>query len=220
LRRTIVAIEEREKIESFTGRSIMANKNAVTVASSSRDDIKVALPFSVWKNVNKPPIIPGERAEDYEDFFSQISAAVQPKDMIEWLLTEDIVALAWEVNRLRRLKVGILDFAHEGALGDVLAQHQVVPRERARGTALDYRVGIDRRRVHAKLKHDGFSMDMVMGKALEKKIDIVERVDRLLMAAGARRDAVLREIERRRDSLASRMRRAIDVVDVVDVPTS
>jgi hypothetical protein len=70
-------------------------------------------------------------------------------------------------------------------------------------------------------------MDMVMANAFEWKTHAIEKLDRMLLTASARRDAVLREIERRRDSLAPRLRRAIDiaaqpedVADVVDVPAS
>lgn len=70
-------------------------------------------------------------------------------------------------------------------------------------------------------------MDMVMADAFQWKTHVIEKLDRALLAASARRDAVLREIERRRDSLATRLRHAIDiagqpedVADIVDVPAS
>lgn len=90
-----------------------------------------------------------------------------------------------------------------------------------------YRAGHNRKRVHALLKERGLDMDMVMADAFQWKTHVIEKLDRALLAASARRDAVLREIERRRDSLATRLRHAIDiagqpedVADIVDVPAS
>jgi hypothetical protein len=49
---------------------------------------------------------------------------------------------------------------------------------------------------------------------LETHLDAVERIDRMIMNAEARRNAALREIERRRASVAEALRRATDgIVD-------
>jgi hypothetical protein len=204
----------------------MRSKSNVTI-SAAQDEIHPPVPLPVWKTVSTPPIIPGERVEDYQEFFNQISTAVRPRDMIEWLLTEDAVALAWEVNRLRRLKAAILRAAQEPALRELLVERIGVGQDEARRTAEYYRAGYDRRKVHKLLRARGLDMDMVMGKAFERKSQVIEQLDRMLVAASARRDAVLREIDRRRDSLAARVRRAIeiaggsqDVTEVVDVSTS
>jgi hypothetical protein len=204
----------------------MRSKSNVTI-SAAQDEIHPPVPVPVRKAVSNPPIIPGERAEDYQEFFKQISAAVRPKDMIEWLQLEDVVALAWEVLRLRRLKAAILHSEQERALRDLLVQRVGLPREEAERTARFYRAGLNCKKVHALLKDRGLNMDMVMANAFEWKTHAIEKLDRMLLTASARRDAVLREIERRRDSLAPRLRRAIDiaaqpedVADVVDVPAS
>ena len=43
-------------------------------------------------------IIKGEDPERYEELLAAVGAAVQPKDLIDWLLVKDIVALTWEFN--------------------------------------------------------------------------------------------------------------------------
>jgi hypothetical protein len=203
----------------------MRTKSNVIV-SAAQDEMHPAVPSPVWKTVSHPPTIPGEEAKDYQEFFSQISAAVRPKDTIEWLLTEDVVALAWEVNRLRRLKAAILRSAQEPALRELLVECIGAGRDEAKRTAEYYRAGYDRRKVHKLLRARGLDMHMVMGKAFDRKSQVIEHLDRMLVAASARRDGVLREIERRRDSRAARVRRAIDIagqpndVEVVDVPAS
>jgi hypothetical protein len=56
-----------------------------------------------------------------------------------------------------------------------------------------------------------------MARTLALKIHEIERIDRMTMAAEARRNAVLREIERHRASFARSLRRTVDDVEEADV---
>ena len=47
-----------------------------------------------------------------------------------------------------------------------------------------------------------------MAQTLAAEIDDIERIDRMITSAEARRNAALREIERHRTSVAERLRRA------------
>jgi hypothetical protein len=49
--------------------------------------------------------------------------------------------------------------------------------------------------------------------ALERGIDYAERLDKLLNAATARRDDVLRQLERYRDGLSARLHGSLEVTD-------
>jgi hypothetical protein len=48
-------------------------------------------------------------------------------------------------------------------------------------------------------------MDSVMSQTLSKKMDDVERIDRMLGSAEARRHIVLREVDRHRAAVAARL---------------
>ena len=54
------------------------------------------------------PVLPGEDQSLYAEMAARIVKEADPKDSIEELLIRDVIDLAWEVLRLRRLKVGIL----------------------------------------------------------------------------------------------------------------
>ena len=56
-------------------------------------------------------------------------------------------------------------------------------------------------------------MDHVMAQTLSKKLDDIERIDRMLANAEARRHVVLREIDRHRAAVAARLRAAADVIE-------
>ena len=59
----------------------------------------------------------------------------------------------------------------------------------------------------------GVSMDRFMAYALVQKLDDIERIDRLITTAESRRDASLREIERRRAVLGETLRRSVQEIE-------
>ena len=59
----------------------------------------------------------------------------------------------------------------------------------------------------------GVSMDTLMADALAEKLDNIERIDRLTTIAESRRNASLREIDRRRAVLGETLRRSVQEVE-------
>ena len=57
------------------------------------------------------------------------------------------------------------------------------------------------------------SMDTLVAKALAEKLDDIERIDRLTAVAEGRRNASLREIDRRRVVLGETLRRTVQEVE-------
>ena len=68
-------------------------------------------------------------------------------------------------------------------------------------------------KAEAVLASAGLSSEAVTAQTLALKIDIVERIDRMMATAEARRNSVLREIERHRASFARTLRRAVQDVE-------
>ena len=64
------------------------------------------------------------------------------------------------------------------------------------------------------LARAGSSIDALMAKALAEDLDNIERIDRLTTVAETRRNAMLREIDRRRAVLAEALRRQVQEVEV------
>jgi hypothetical protein len=67
--------------------------------------------------------------------------------------------------------------------------------------------------VHELLTSAGESMDTFMAKALAEKIGVIERIDRLITVAESRRNASLREIDRRRAVLGETLRRSVQEIE-------
>jgi len=70
--------------------------------------------------------------------------------------------------------------------------------------------------VNELLTDAGVSMDTFMTKALRKRIDEIERIDRLTTIAETRRNAALREMDRRRAVLGEMLRRRVQEIEDVE----
>jgi hypothetical protein len=67
-----------------------------------------------------PPLVAGEDAAAYDALTARIAGAVAPADVLEEMWVRDVVDLAWEALRLRRLKALLLTSAAPEGLTQLL----------------------------------------------------------------------------------------------------
>jgi hypothetical protein len=156
-----------------------------------------------------PPLIDGEDAAAYDALLARIAAAVKPADVIEEMWVRDVVDLAWETLRLRRLKAMLITAAAPEGMAAALTPS--IGAGAARELAEAWAVGA--RRAEKLLAAAGLDRDAVTAHTLALRIDDVERIDRMIMLTEGRRAAALREIERRRAALAQGLRQALAAED-------
>jgi hypothetical protein len=157
-------------------------------------------------------VLENEDPEAYEEIVARISAAVKPADFLEEIWVRDVVALVWEAFRLRRLKTCLMDTAAPGGLARVFSSFlpSTTVHEIAAGWAA--RDGKRVKQVEGLLDQTGLTMEHIIAEALADRIDDFERIDRMIARVEQRRSAMLREVDRHRASLASRLRLASDEV--------
>ena len=156
-----------------------------------------------------PPLIEGENAAAYDDLLARISGTLKPADVLEEIWVRDVVDLAWEVFRLRRLKAHLMRAGAYEGMAQVLKP--LVKWETHDGLAQQWCAGEEEAvaTVNRVLTSAGLTMDAVMAHTLAARINDVERIDRMMMAAEMRRDNILRELDGRRAALAQGLRSAI-----------
>jgi hypothetical protein len=178
-----------------------------------------------------PPLIEGEDAAAYDRLHARIFAAVKSLDVIDEMLTADVVYSEWEVLRWRRLKSSLIQARGRKVLQNFLEpirkdwiQDEPFPRSRLdmirEDQATKELVQAYARRepqavtlVHKLLTDAGASMDGLMAEALAENLDDIERIDRLTSIAESRRNASLHEIERRRAVLGETLRRSVQEIE-------
>jgi hypothetical protein len=67
--------------------------------------------------LGKPPVLPHEDPEIYQQFWLEIAKSIGPTDFIEWLLIKDILDLSWEIRRLRGFKAGLAEKCRRDRIG-------------------------------------------------------------------------------------------------------
>jgi hypothetical protein len=159
-----------------------------------------------------PPLIAGEDQAQYEAMRDQISAAVGPLDFLEEIWVNDVVNLVWEALRLRRLRAAQLQAAAPEGVYQILNRR--VDPFTGEKIATDWaaREPDAVAKVDAALAAAGLTIDAVMAETLARKIDEVERIDRMVAGAEARRNIALREIDWHRATLGAALRQVADEV--------
>jgi hypothetical protein len=123
-----------------------------------------------------------------------------------------VVDLAWEATRLRRLKTEFLNSSLAEGLDKVLGPVLDYTRRSELVHNWSIRDHEALTEVESILDQMGQSMDAVMAQTLAKKLDDIERIDRMLANAEGRRHFVLREVDRHRAAVAARLRDATEQI--------
>jgi hypothetical protein len=160
-----------------------------------------------------PPLIEGEDGAAYDELLSRVSTAIKPADILEDIWVREIVDLDWEVLRLRRLKASLMAAsAHHGLYtlleslsfrGNTSALRDGWVTRKPRSTA----------RVKQVLDSAGLTIDAVMAETLRQNLDEIERIERMIANAAARRNSALREIELHRTTVAYRRQHTMRQVE-------
>ena len=147
----------------------------------------------------------------------RIVRAAKPRDAIEEFLIRDVIDLTWEILRLRRLKAGLLRASIDNGVREVMdslgygeGRRYGYVRELAGSWAAGEKSA--KKEVAIALEKAQLTIEDVMAKTLESKIESFERLDRMLASAEARRNNALREVDRHRSALGGAVRHAIDEI--------
>ncbi len=141
-----------------------------------------------------PPLLRGEKVELYDELMGQFARIIEPKDLIEWWWVKDITDHCWDIRRLRRFKVLLIELGRD----EMYRWHEAQANLLAKHGAHEPPPMPDSEKDSANL--------------FMHRIGKYQSIDRLVASAELRRAHTLREIERRREDLARRLRKASDEI--------
>jgi hypothetical protein len=143
---------------------------------------------------------------------------IKPRGIIEQIYVEDIAHLVWEILRLRRSKAAIVNLAFRAALKEVIKQLLIKPgdlnfhvEEQSKNLAYEWFSDPDVKKEIAGLLQQ-FNLDetAIEAEAFRKSADDLERIDRLMASAEARRDKALMCIAQYRSNFGALLRESSD----------
>jgi hypothetical protein len=182
----------------------------------------IEMPEEFQRFFDLPAMVGDETHQGYLDFSREIEEAVGPIDIFDWIWAGEFVLAEWNIRRNRRLKDQFIAMKEQEYL-----------EERKREVAFNrYRIGMLRNRMVAEadaenpgdLKHQDNKKEAMpeiaetevadiedpylRARILVQWAEIIDTFDRWIAADEKKRDGVLREIDRRRESLARRLEKA------------
>jgi hypothetical protein len=196
----------------------MSDRNKVPDTSTAIASIK--------KFLGKPPLLRDEDALEYEDLLSVVATQLKLGDIVECILGKDVVDSTWEMRRAKRCEAAILNNSLPEALASQVAlmrklddPNRVDPNPADRELAYAYHAGdaAAMKEVNELRAKHGLDQDSTTGLAYNRKLDTLEKIQRLIAINHARREQALRELERHREGLGSRLRSVVDA-DYKKVP--
>jgi hypothetical protein len=188
-------------------------------------DVSPVIPAAVRELLGPAPLLSSENPDAYERVLAQMALAIAPADFVEWWWVKDLVDALWDAARAQRAKITRLEQARKAAIGKFLkegwpepeldsyraqcARHAAVARGALQGVPSDLLV-LERALARLGLP-PGAAEDVAYAESLRD----LQRLQTLADAACARRNAILREIDRRRDAASARIRRAAAAMEAV-----
>jgi hypothetical protein len=145
------------------------------------------------------PLLLTESKDEFNLIRDNLNDQIKPRGIIEQMYIEDIAYLVWEILRLRRSKAAIVNSAFRDALTDVVEQllrnpgqwrHELKgrPEKLARAWFSDSNV---KKQIAGLLRQFNLDETAIEAEAFRKSAETLERIDRLMASAEARRDKAL-----------------------------
>ena len=174
----------------------------------------------------KLPLLITESAEEFDALRDAFEREIKPRGIIEQMYVHDICSIVWEILRLRRCKVIIINSAFRSALENLLKQllrqpgqyeHEV--RDEAQDLAHAWFTDQEaKKQVSEILSRFDLDESAIEAEAIRRSSAELELLERMLTSLESRRDKALGCVAEYRASLAHQLRESADrVIDGKDV---
>jgi hypothetical protein len=166
----------------------------------------------------KLPLLITESADECDTLRDAFEQEIKPQGIIEQMYVHDISAIVWEILRLRRCKVAIINAAFRSALEDLLRQ---LLRQPGQGLYNDGGEAQDlahawftdkeaKKAVSEILSQFDLDESAIEAEAIRKSSATLELLDRMLTSLESRRNKALGCVAEYRASLAHQLRESAD----------
>ena len=173
----------------------------------------------------KLPLLITESADEFDALRDAFEREIKPRGIIEQMYVHDISAIVWEILRLRRCKVIIINSAFRSALENLLVQlrqpgqQEFQARDPARELAQAWFTDKEaKNQVSELLSRFDLDESALEAEAIRKSSSDLELLDGMLASLETRRNKALGCVAEYRASLAHQLRESADrIIDGKDV---
>jgi hypothetical protein len=174
----------------------------------------------------KLPLLITESAEEFDALRDAFEQEIKPRGIIEQMYVHDMSAIVWEILRLRRCKVVVINSAFRSALQDLLTQLLKEPgqydwhvQNEAQALAQGWFTDKEaKKQVSEILSRFDLDESAIEAEAIRRSSADLELLDRMLTSLESRRNKALGCVAEYRASLAQQLRDSADrIIDGKDV---
>ena len=162
---------------------------------------------------SEPLLLITESAEDFAALNAALTEEIKPRGIIERLYVSDVAATVWEILRLRRCKIAIVNTAFKNALSEIVYRLADEPeidtpeRDWVDVVVLDwFSKPKARKEVLQLLKRFRLDEFAIEAEAIRSVFSELEVLDKMLTLLESRRNKALRSIADYRDGFAKQVR--------------
>jgi hypothetical protein len=176
------------------------------------------IPAELKNFFEKPPILINENRGSYEQVLRGTIETIEPQNIFEWLLVKDIVDLTWELRRLAKTKVALVNLTWKEAarmiLESLLDGNPDERRRAAQEHAEAYFTEEGRPVVLKILAKHELTQDAIAAQSMSVRLPELDIIDRQMERARVSRMAIARDIQHHRG--AGSWERPVDLLTIVD----
>ncbi len=169
----------------------------------------------------RPLILATESREDFEALRMALRDDIKPRGIIETTYLDDVASVIFEIQRLRRCKITLLDSRIRSINREVLTQvtsQLRLPTDMTPEQIVEYASEkwcsdpSVRKQFDAGLDSLGAGTSAVEAQAIQEFADDLADIDRMIISLEIRREAMLRSIAKHQKDFAKRLRKGSDRV--------
>jgi hypothetical protein len=166
-----------------------------------------------------PPLLNNESRDTYDNVRKGIIETIEPTNTCEWILTLDLVDLAWEIRRLAKQKAMLVNLTWKQALCMIIEAHTdgdpVARRLRAQEFTNKYFSNEEgRKETIEHLAIHGFTEGAIAAQAATLRLPELDILDRQMGRARLTSMAITRDIQHHR--AVGSWKRADETLAIVD----
>ena len=165
----------------------------------------------------KLPLLITESADEFDALRDAFEREIKPQGIIEQMYVHDICSIVWEILRLRRCKVVIINSAFRSALENLLVQlrqpgqQEFQARDPARELAQAWFTDKEaKNQVSELLSRFDLDESAIEAEAIRGSSSDLELLDQMLASLESRRNKALGCVAEYRASLAHQLRESAD----------
>jgi hypothetical protein len=166
----------------------------------------------------KLPLLITESADEFDALRDAFKQEIKPRGIIEQMYVHDISSIVWEILRLRRCKVVIINSAFRSALEHLLiqllkqpGQYEYHVEDEAQALAQAWFTDQEAKKQVSEIL-SGFDLDesAIEAEAIRSSSSDLELLDRMLTSLESRRNKALGCVAEYRASLGQQLRESAD----------